>query len=376
MDPAALPTPCAVVDLDTVERNTRRMAERMARLGVRLRPHVKTHKCVEAARLQTRGHFGGITVSTLAEARHFASAGFRDITWAFPLPLPRIREAAELALSIDRLNLTIDNSAALHALETFPAASAFRFSVFLEVDCGDHRSGVDPGDPEAIALARRMAASEAIDFRGILTHAGHSYAARGVEEIREVAREERDAAAAFASRLRAAGVNVHDVSVGSTPTMSLAENLDGVTEARPGNYVFYDAFQASIGSCSLDDAAFSVLTTVVGHYPSRNRMIVDAGALALSKDAGPRHVAEGCGFGEFFDLAGRRLPELRLVKLSQEHGQIEGGEPLRYERYPLGSRLRIVPNHSCLAAALYDRYHVVQEGRVAAEWRPVRGWNS
>lgn len=349
----------------------------MRRLGARLRPHVKTHKCVEAARLQTRGHFGGITVSTLAEARYFARGGFRDITWAFPLPIPRIPEAAELARSVDRLNLTLDNPAALDALEAFAASRPGpRFPVFLEIDCGDHRAGVDPADPGAVALARRLAGSPAVEFRGILTHAGHSYAARDAEGIRAVAREERDAAVRFASMLRAEGVSVPEVSVGSTPTMSLADNLDGVTEARPGNYVFFDVFQAAIGSCALEDAAFSVLTTVVGSYPSRNRMIVDAGALALSKDAGPRHVAEDAGYGAIFDLAGARLGELRLVKLSQEHGQIEGVEPLRFDRYPVGSRLRIVPNHSCLAAALYDRYHVVQEGRVVAEWKPVRGWNS
>jgi D-serine deaminase-like pyridoxal phosphate-dependent protein len=182
-------------------------------------------------------------------------------------------------------------------------------------------------------------------------------------------------AAGFAARLRHAGIPVPEVSIGSTPTMSLAENLDGITEARPGNYVFYDAFQAAIGSCTLEDCAFSVLTTVVGHYPSQNKIIVDAGALALSKDPGPRHVDADCGFGAVFTADGQRhLPELRVVSLSQEHGQLRGVRPLRLPDYPVGSRLRIVPNHSCLAAAQHDRYHVVAGGRVTETWRPVRGW--
>ncbi len=363
-----LSTPCALVDFEAVDRNTRRMAERMTRLGVKLRPHVKTHKCVEAARLQVRGHFGGITVSTLAEARHFARAGFRDITYAFPLAIPRIAEAAELARSIDRLNVLIDHEATLAALE----ASGFRFSAFLKVDCGDHRAGVDPSRLESVELARRL--SRAADFRGILTHAGHSYACRNADEIRVLAAQERDVMVAFAKRLRAAGVEVREISVGSTPTMSHAENLDGVTEARPGNYVFYDAFQASIGSCAPEDAALSVLATVVSHYPSQNKLMIDAGALALSKDTGARHVAPDCGFGAMLSLDGRRLPELRLTDLSQEHGQARGVEPLRFERYPVGAKLRIVPNHSCLTAAMHDRYHVVRGANVVAEWKPVKGW--
>ena len=137
---------------------------------------------------------------------------------------------------------------------------------------------------------------------------------------------------------------------------------------RPGNYVFYDAFQATIGSCSIDDCAVSVLTTVVGSYPSRRNLIVDAGALALSKDTSPEHIAPGFGYGLVCDEELRPLP-LKLIALSQEHGKIEGDLAL-----PVGTRLRIIPNHSCLTAAMYDRYHVVDDGAVVGEWRPARGW--
>jgi D-serine deaminase-like pyridoxal phosphate-dependent protein len=371
----ALKTPAALVDLDVVERNTTHMAERMARLGCRLRPHVKTHKCVEIARLQVRGHFGGITVSTLAEARLFAAAGFRDITYAFPLPINRIEEAASLGSQLDRFSVLLDHPATLHELETHSHRTGVRFSVFLKVDCGYHRVGVDPDRDESVWFAAKLSQSPHLDFRGILTHAGQSYRCRTLEEISRVAGQEREVMVAFANRLRQAGVRVDEVSVGSTPTMSVTQDLEGVTEARPGNYVFYDAFQASIGSCSLSDCAFSVLVTVVGQYPDRNKLVVDGGSLAFSLDPGPRHADPECGYGSFITTDGRRpMPELRLVSMSQEHGQIYGRGPIDFERYPVGSQLRIVPNHSCLAAAMFDRYHVVREDHVLDEWSPIRGW--
>jgi D-serine deaminase-like pyridoxal phosphate-dependent protein len=179
----------------------------------------------------------------------------------------------------------------------------------------------------------------------------------------------------FAARLAKAGVDVAEVSVGSTPTMSLTENLEGVTEARPGNYVFYDSFQAAIGSCQLSDAAFSVLTTVTGAYEKRNQLLIDAGALSFSKDPGPTHLDTECGYGAIFSADGARAyPNLRLFSISQEVGKVAGTGPVDLDNFPIGTRFRIVPNHSCLAAALHDCYYVVRKGRVVDEWRPVRGW--
>ena len=370
-----LKTPAAIVDLDVVERNTAWMAERIASLGCRLRPHVKTHKCAEIARLQVRGHFGGITVSTLAEARFLADHGFRDVTYAFPLPINRIEEAAKLSERLDALSVLLDHPATLKQLEAYASRTEMRFRVFLKVDCGYHRVGVDPNREESVSFAARLSRSPHVDFRGILTHAGQSYHCASREEIARVAREEREVMVAFAERLRDSGIEVPEVSVGSTPTMAVTDNLDGVTEARPGNYVFYDAFQASIGSCALVDCAFSVLVTVVGHYPDRNKLVINGGSLAFSLDPGPRARDAECGYGVFVTLDGRRaLPELRLVALSQEHGQVFGSERIDFARYPIGSPLRIVPNHSCLAAALFDRYHVVRRDEVVDEWRPARGW--
>jgi len=370
-----LPTPAALVDLDRVEANTSRISERVRNLGAKLRPHVKTHKCVEAARLQIRGHFGGVTVSTLAEARFFADAGFRDITYAVPIAASRLKEAVEIGRSIDALHLLLDHESSFEAMSACARAKGVRLSSFLKVDCGYHRAGVDPERGESVALALRMATSADVDFRGILTHAGHSYHAANAEEIRAVAETERSVMVRFAEKLARAGAPPKEVSVGSTPTISLGESLEGVTEARPGNYVFYDRFQAAIGSCDIANVAFSVLVTVLSHYPERNEILIDAGGLAFSRDEGPAHLDPSCGYGEVFTGDGKtHLASLRVRSISQEHGKIQGAAPIDYPALPLGTKLRIVPNHSCLSAALFDRYHVFRGDSVVDEWRPVRGW--
>ena len=369
-----LRTPAALVDIAALERNAARMGATAARLGVRLRPHVKTHKTLEAARIQVRGQFGGITVSTLAEAAFFAAGGFSDITYAVPVAPAKVGEAAEIASRLGRLNLLVDHTDAAAAVEACARARGLRLSLFLKVDCGYHRAGVDPERTESVVFAARLAGSPHLDFRGILTHAGQSYHARSSDEIRPIAAHEGAVMAAFAGRLRAAGVRVEEVSVGSTPTLAVAGDLGGVTEVRPGNYAFFDATQMAIGSCSLEDVAFSVLVTVIGCYPDRGELVVDGGALALSRDPGPVHVDRDCGFGVVRTVAGEALPGWRVVSLSQEHGVVRAARPRDAGSLPIGSLLRIVPNHSCLAAALFERYAVVRGERVVDEWRPARGW--
>lgn len=370
---SGLNTPAALVDLDRLEANAAWALQRARELGVRLRPHVKTHKCLEIARIQCGGWPGPITVSTLAEARAFASEGFRDITYAVPLAPQRFGDAADLTRDLDRFRCLVDSEEAANALEAFGAVQGVRFAVLLKVDCGYHRAGVDPSGEEGPALAARMAASPHLDFAGVLTHAGQAYSARTRQEVLEAARAERDVLSGFAARLRDRGIEVREVSVGSTPTFAAADHLEGVTEARPGNYVFFDAFQAALDVCEPDRVAYSVLTTVVGCYPERACLVVDAGALALSKDPGAAHIRPDVGFGIPCDLEGRPLADLRVAALSQEHGRIEG-PPGSVAAFPPGSRLRILPNHSCLSAACFDRLAAHRGGEVVAEWWTHRGW--
>lgn len=367
-----LSTPSALVDLDRLEHNATRMADHTHHLGVRLRPHVKTHKCVEAARIQTRGHFGGITVSTLAEAQGFAAAGFRDITYAVPIAPQKLPEALEIGSRINRLAVLIDHMETITAIEEVARAHAAVFPVWLKIDCGLHRAGVDPESELATSLATRLQNSTHIELRGVLTHAGQSYNSVNRDEALATAQDECAVSRAFVRRLEKAEIHVPEISIGSTPTISAARNLDGISEVRPGNYAFFDVFQSAIGSCSLNEVAFSVLATVVSVHPVEQRAVIDAGALALSKDPGPTHIDPNCGFGRVVTIEDQHpLPGLRISSVSQEHGEIEG--PGTAALRP-GTLLRVLPNHSCLAAACFDSYNVVRGTEIVDQWRPFRGW--
>jgi D-serine deaminase-like pyridoxal phosphate-dependent protein len=367
-------TPALLLDREVVRRNCERMLAKARESGVGFRPHVKTHKTVEVGRIQHGGAAGPITVSTLAEAEFFARDGFRDITYAVPIaPTPeKLERVAELSARVDRLSVLLDSEDTLRALEAFAVANGVTFDAFLKIDCGTHRAGVDPESPDSVRLAMSLAGSERVRFQGLLTHAGHSYNARDVDEIRRIAAEEAGCLTRFrallASEGPAQGVADARRSIGSTPTASVVDRFSECDEVRPGNYVFFDAFQATLGSCTLSDVAVSILTTVVGSYPERATIIVDAGALALSKDVGPDHLDPKFGFGIVCDLDLRPLP-MRVVSLSQEHGKISAPAHV-----PVGTRLRIIPNHSCLTAAMYDAYQIVDRGKVVDRWRPVRGW--
>lgn len=352
-----LPTPALLLDVDKLESNLTRMAGRAKDLGVTLRPHIKTHKCVEVARRQKEHGARGITVATLHEARVFAEHGFDDLTWAFPVILNRLDEVEELAQSIT-FRVVVDSPEAVTALE----GRQFPFNTWLKVDCGYHRAGVDPNSTDATALAHSLQDSKTLKFDGILTHSGHSYHGRSREEIAAVAREERQVMVDFAARLKDQGIEVPSISVGSTPAMSVVDSLDGITEARPGNYAFYDFSQVVLGSCSIQACALTVLTSVVSSQPATSHCVVDAGALSLSKDSGPSHSPQAT-MGEIFaDYGGGRLrKEARLVSLTQEHGVVDA--PL-----PVGELLRVLPNHSCLAVPNFTEYHVVQGDEVVDRW--------
>lgn len=369
-----LATPAAVVDRQVIESNARRMAACARQLGVRLRPHIKTHKCPEIARLQVAETSGGICVSTLAEARGFAAAGFDDLVYGVPVAPSKLDQAAEIRDGVGRLALVFDHPRTLAAIQEHGAARGSRWPVLLEVDCGAHRCGVDPLSPQAVELAVRAARSSSVELCGLFTHAGHAYRCLP-GEVAAVAAQERQVMVRLAQRLEQEGVRLGEISIGSTPTMAVAEDLSGITEVRPGNYIFGDAFQVAIGACRLDQVSFSVLTTVVGVYPDRNELVIDAGALALSKDPGPTLVDPDCGYGVVVPAEGGLGPfDLCIVALTQEHGVVRAKSGARVCDFEVGQRLRVIPNHSCLAAALFERFAVVSGGDLEGFWQPLRGW--
>ena len=356
-------TPALLLHRDVMERNLEHMANRAKKLGVALRPHIKTHKCLELGRRQQAHGAQGITVSTLFEAQAFARDGFRDLTWAFPLDpthIPHVHRIAENGIT---LRVILDD------LDTAKALAGSGLHVWLKVDCGYHRAGVDPASRYALEVARELGAERGLIFDGILSHSGHAYRTRNREEAAQIAEQERQVMTWFGDLLRKDGLPVRGVSVGSTPAMAAVKSLTGVTEARPGNYIFYDRTMVLIGCCGPQDVAVSVLATVVSHQPGAAHFVVDAGALSLSKDLGPAHLGLETAFGEV-----KGHPELTVASVSQEHGLIRAAAPAAIEgKFKVGQQVEIIPNHSCLTEAHFDEYVVIEGGRVMDRWHIERG---
>jgi D-serine deaminase-like pyridoxal phosphate-dependent protein len=356
-----LETPSLVLDRAILDRNLSRMQGRMDGLGVRLRPHVKTTKSFDVLR---RTSAASITVSTLKEAEYFLEHGVTDILYAVGIAPGKLAHAAALIQRGANLTLILDNLAAAHAARALP--------VLIELDVDGHRSGVSPDSELLIDIAKTLGSS----LRGVMTHAGESYNCASTGAIVAMAEQERAGAVRAAERLRAAGFDVPIVSVGSTPTATFAANLTGVTEVRAGVYMFHDLVMAGLGVCDIDDIALSVLVTVIGHQPERGWIITDGGWMALSRDRG---TAKQQGYGVVHAGDGRALSDdLIVTSANQEHGIIARADGQRpdFTRYPVGSLLRILPNHACATGAQHTHYNVVEgsDSEVVARWDRINGW--
>jgi len=372
-----LDTPALVLDRNRLEANLTRMSRRARDLGIDLRPHLKTAKSAAVARCVTAPHSGAITVSTLCEAEYFAAEGFTDLLYGVGIAPGKLARVAALQSDAVAVTVVTDQVAVAQAIGARAAALGARFAVVIEIDTGDGRAGVAPDSEALLEIGRALHAAPGVTLRGVMTHAGHSYGCRSVAEVVAVAEEERAGAVRAAERLRAARLPCPVVSVGSTPTAVHARSLAGVTEIRPGVYMFNDVFQAEIGSCGFEDIALSVLTTVTGHHRERGEIVIDAGGLALSKDRSTASGPHDVGYGLVRDLAnGESLPELQVVRVSQEHGIVAApGGDLPFDALPPGTRLRVLPNHACMTAAAYTHYNVVAGGdTVIARWDRVNGW--
>ena len=370
----SLATPALVLDEAKLRRNARAMRARADALGVALRPHMKTAKSAAVARAALSGAKGtaGITVSTLKEAEYFLANGIRDITYAVCIAPQKLGPAAALAAKGADLKVLTDDVGVAKAM----AASGLALKALIEIDCGEHRTGIAPDAPQLLEIAQILAAAKEATLAGVLTHAGHSYSCRTADDMARVAEDERAAAVHAAERLRAAGFACPTVSVGSTPTARFAKSLDGVTEMRPGVYLFGDLFQAGIGSCGTDDVAATVLATVIAHRRDENALLIDAGGLALSKDRATAALPEDRGYGLVCDArTGTPVPGLKVDSVHQEHGHVVADGPLPFDRLPIGAKVRVMPNHVCMTAAAYDSYHVIDgRGRVTARWERCNGW--
>ena len=373
---ASVDTPFLALDPERMERNIARLEARLRALGVALRPHMKTHKSVEIGRRMSRG-IGPVTVSTLREAEEFADAGFRDVVYAVGIAPSKLDRVAALRRRGVDLAIILDSVAQARAVADASRRSGDRIPALIEIDADGHRAGLTPDDPEILAVARALVEGGA-ELRGVLVHAGESYGCTTPDELAAAAENERAAVVGAAERLRAEGYPSPVVSVGSTPTAHFARNLDGVTEVRAGVHVFHDLVMAGIGVCTLDDIAISVVATVIGHRPEKGWIITDAGWMAMSRDRGTASQVVDQGFGVVTAMDGTPYEDLVVVRTSQEHGTmaIRPGGDAPLPDLPVGTRVRVLPNHACATTAQHERYQVFPTGSeaIVAEWEIFRGW--
>ncbi len=375
---ADLETPALVLDEAKLDRNMVRARKSTHALGCVLRPHVKTVKSIEIVRRALAGQPGGITVSTLKEAEYFLSHGIRDIVYAVGIAPGKLGHVISLIQRGAQISVITDNIAAARAAGEAAARADITLPVLIELDVDGHRSGVQSESELLLDLAGVIAASPRLQLRGVLTHAGGSYQCRDIASLQEFAECERSRAVGAAQRLRAAGFPTPVVSVGSTPTGLFAPTLEGVTEVRMGVYMFQDLVMAGIGVCTLDEIAMSVLVSVIGHQRERGWIVTDGGWMALSRDRGTAGQSVDQGFGLVRDGDGNALAEdLIVCSTNQEHGVIARRDRAApdFDRYPVGTLLRVLPNHACATAAQHERYQVVRSTRdVIATWDRINGW--
>jgi D-serine deaminase-like pyridoxal phosphate-dependent protein len=372
-----LETPALLLDQQKMNGNIARMRGHLAQLGVAFRPHVKTSKSIDVVRRTIAAESGRITVSTLKEAEYFAGYGFTDILYAVGITPNKFQHVLDLRARGVALTVILDSVEVAEALAVYAAERNASLDVMIEIDCDGHRSGVQPGSDELLHIAQRLAAGK-LTLKGIITHAGNSYSCKSTEAIAAMSRQERDAAVGCAQRLRQHGFSCPEVSVGSTPTATFADDLTGVTEVRAGVFVFGDLVMNGLGVVAPQDIAVSVLTAVVGHQKEKGWTIVDAGWMAMSRDRGTSRQRVDQGYGVVCNLAGEILEDLIMVDANQEHGVIahRSGDPDKAPDFPVGTLLRILPNHACATCAQHDRYHVVDGAglQVNAVWPRFQGW--
>lgn len=372
-----LQTPALLLDPVRMARNIERMHSKATGLGVGLRPHVKTAKCLEVIERMSGGVRGPVTVSTLREAERLAEAGYKDIVYAVGLTPNKLERVRALRRTGVDLKVILDSVETTIALAESGSADDSPVPVLIEIDSDGHRAGVKPHDAALLgAIADCLTGGARL--AGVLTHAGESYSARSDQALRDFAMLERDGAAGAAETLRGLGHSVGIVSIGSTPSVLFSEDMTGVTEARAGVYVFFDLVMAGIGVCAVDDLALSVLASVNTVQAERGHYFVDAGWTAMSRDRGTASQPLDQGYGLVCDLNGKPYPDLIMAEANQEHGAIalRPGSDAALPVLAVGDLVRILPNHACATAGQHDGYLVTDEARaeIVDRWSRFGGW--
>lgn len=362
MNKRELDTPCVIIDLDKTEHNIITMQKEVSSKGAALRPHAKTHKLPILAHKQMIAGAIGITVAKLGEAEVMVAAGITDILIAYPIVGRQ---------KLDRLAALSKKANIVVAVDCFETARAISerlqrevdaaIGMIVEMDSGFKRVGVDPGQA-VLELAQKIASLPQIKFRGLMTFAGQSYDAANLDEVKAVAQQEGEIAVQTAQLLRDNGLIVDIVSVGSTPTSRFVAGVAGVTDVRPGTYIFGDLTQVSVGVHQLADCALTVKVTIVSR-PSPERAVIDAGTKVFTMDGPDSPIGTGRGYVPEY-------PDIEVSWFTEEHGMLV--LPEQCQHLKVGDTLEIIPNHCCAVINMFDEVVVVRQDEVEAVW-PVVG---
>ncbi len=369
-------TPAALIDIPRMQHNIERMQAQINALGVSFRPHVKTAKSTDVTRAQIQAGARGITVSTLKEAEQFFAAGVTDIIYAVGMVPAKLSQALTLLQKGCALKLLTDSVQSAQAIQTFGQQHGVTLNVLIEIDTDDHRSGIKPESTQLLEVAQALS-QPGSRIAGVLTHAGSSYDANTPAALVAMAEQERAGCVRAAERLRDAGYSCQIVSVGSTPTALSAVQLEGVTEVRAGVYVFFDLVMHNVGVCDTSEIALSVLTTVMGHQLEKGWAIIDAGWMAMSRDRGTQKQSQDFGYGLVCDIDGTPIPGYIVSGANQEHGIISctsGVDENIVNRFPIGTQLRILPNHACATGAQFPEYQAIEADGTVRTWSRFYGW--
>ncbi len=379
---AGLETPALLLSLRRLDRNITRLNTYLSGKGAGLRPHIKTVKCADVWRraFSENSDDQSVTVSTLLEAEHAFAEGVKNILYAVAIAPNKLPRAIALHAKGADLTVTVDCLAAAKAVANAGAAAGVDLPTVIEIDSDNHRAGVKPGSEDARVIAQFLDQSRGALFRGLMTHAGGSYDCRSTAAITAIAEKERRAVVDTAAMLAEAGTPCEMTSIGSTPTALFGDRFDGVSEVRAGVYMTMDLVMAGLGVCAIDDIALSVLTSVIGHQPDRQQILIDAGWMAMSRDRGTSDHAIDQGYGLVCDERGAPLDGGAFIVsgANQEHGIVSrrDGGPIDIDQFPIGTLLRVLPNHACATAAQFGDYIVLDDDdRPVDRWARFNGWH-
>jgi len=360
MDLSSLPTPQVLIDRGRAMANIARVQQLASAAGMRLRPHAKTHKSPDVARWQIERGAVGVCCAKLGEAEVFVDAGIDNIRLPYPVNpsnasrVIALMDRASISIIVDHLDVARGWSEAM-------ARAGRTLDVLIKADVGFHRCGIDP-DGDALGFVRAVASMPGLNLRGLLSHAGHAYHAASDEELCAIAQQEAETLTRLRDAASRSGIPLDELSVGATPSLRFSVRQSGLTELRPGNYVYFDRTQVSLGAASLDDCALTVMATVVTKHPGR--IILDCGSKTLTNDQA-RGITNVPGYGAVLADEGappRRVDEtLTIERLSEEHATVRVTGSTRLEP---GDRVRVVPNHSCTVSNLVDVVRLVEGDQV------------